>query len=118
MNSTTTQYNPTQISDFLHTFQKLHLANRGDILQVTFPSKVTKHELKADGVEPILINDIFHYCDVINSVKGFATVFSGACVMAAAIRQDRDRPSIHCLVTRPFYNVGFFIFPNVRYHVA
>lgn len=118
MNSTTTQYSPEQVGDFLRIFQKLHLAQRDDILQVEFPNKITKHAFSIDGVDQILVEDIFHYCDVINSVKGFATVFSGACVMASAIRQDRDRPSIHCLVTRQFYNVGFFVFPNVRYHVA
>lgn len=118
MNSTTTQYSPEQISDFLHVFQRFHVASTKDILQATFPNKFTKHTMVISGVDPFLIEDIFHYCDVLHSVKGFATVFSGACVLASAIRQDRDRPSIHCLVNRQFYNVGFFIFPNVRYHVV
>lgn len=118
MNSTTTQYSYEDISNFLQTFQKLHQANIKDILQATFPNKFTKHTMAISGVENILIEDIFHYCDVLHSVKGFATVFSGACVLASAVRQDRDRPSIHCLVTRQFHNVGFFLFPNVRYHVA
>lgn len=118
MNSTTTNYGIEHLGEFLHTFQKFHRAERKDIIQVAFPNKITKHEIPIPGVDKIMINDIFHYCDVINSVKGFATVFSGACVLASAIRQNRDRPSIHCLVTKQFYNVGFFIFPNVRYHVS
>lgn len=116
--STTTQYTSEQISGFLQIFQKLHGAEAKDMLQVTFPDKFSKHSFSINGVDTILANDIFHYCDMIHSVKGFATVFSGACVMASAIRQDRDRPSIFCLVERQYYNVGFFAFPNVRYYVV
>ena len=41
------------------------------------------------------VQSIFHMCDIIYSCKIFLCLFSGASVLASAIKQDTDRPHIH-----------------------
>jgi len=117
LSSTTTNYPAEVIGNFIQIFQKLHVANASDFLQVRFRNKVSQSQLMINGVEETVVDDIFQYCDIIQSARAICTVFSGACVLASAIRQFADRPSIYCLVRRDFYNTGAYIFPNVRYHV-
>lgn len=117
LSSTTTNYPMEIIVDFIKKFQLLHMVNVKDLLQVVFKKNVSKNTLRISGIDDILVDDIFHYCDIIHSAKAICTVFSGGCVLASSIRQFSDRPGIYCLVRNDFYNTGAYIFSNVRYHV-
>jgi hypothetical protein len=65
--------------------------------------------------ESYTINTIFDMCDALYSCKAFIGLFSGASVLAAALKQDRQSPKLHifkpsCVPPPPFYE-----FKNVLY---
>ena len=56
--------------------------------------------------------NIFDYCDAISCAYGFITLFSGASVLASAIRQDEETPMIYVL---KHTTDGIYIFDNIHY---
>ena len=57
-------------------------------------NKIANHAVDLD-CETYTINSIFDMCDAIYSCKVFATVMSGAAVLASAIKKDRDAPHLY-----------------------
>jgi hypothetical protein len=66
------------------------------------------------------INNIYEYCDALNSCKNFLTLTSGAHVMASAIKNNNSRPNITCWIPwnkkSDEEEKGYYCFPNVKYY--
>lgn len=66
------------------------------------------------------INNIYEYCDALNSCKNFLTLTSGAHVMASAIKNNNSTPNIICWIPwnkkSDEEEKGFYCFPNVKYY--
>ncbi len=91
--------------------------NGDDLNQVVFSNAVAGSHLSIGGLKTIIVNNIFHYCDLINSCKAFITVHSGAMSLAAAIRGERLTPFIHSFATTKQFNWKDYIYHNVDYFV-
>jgi hypothetical protein len=89
-----------------------------DCVQIAFSQKIAEHEASRFDGGTYRIRDIFEYCDIIASCRAVITVFSGAAVLAATIKRDRERPLIHCLSNRNQYNRKFYVFGNVEYTIV
>lgn len=88
-------------------------------LQVGFePTAKITNISKVSGVDTILLQGLYHYCDVLYSCRAFFTVLSGAHVLATAIRSDRPTPNINCLISKHDFNQRLITFPGVEYFVA
>jgi hypothetical protein len=63
----------------------------------------------------IVLDNIYHYCDIIYSCKVYTCLFSGCSVLASAIKQHNTSPDIHC-----FHNKysDIYIFNNITYHIT
>lgn len=79
------------------------------------PSKITDRNAELlSRFKPFYIDSLLHYCHVLNSVKRFVTVLSGANTLASAIKQEEglqiDTVIWHWLP-------GTYHFDNINYHV-
>ena len=67
----------------------------------------------------INVNNIYEYCDIINSCKNYLTSNSGAHSLASAIKQDKQSPTIMCWNHwenwPECYEKGYYYYPNVNY---
>lgn len=67
----------------------------------------------------IMINNIFDYCDFINSAFGFVGLNSGASHLTSAIKQEHGDLKSICIIPEDWYNMqkqkGIFLFDNVEY---
>lgn len=99
-----------------YIFQRFHYPLE-DCRIVGFRNRVAGSPVMIDGVELISVDNIFEYCDILNSCKAFVTVHSGAMSLAAAIRGERSEPFIHSYATTTQYNWRNYIYHNVDYFV-
>lgn len=107
--------------------KKIYLQIRSQYKNKTFLKVIFKndilsknhnlYDLECDGT--IMINDIFHYCDVMNSAFGFVGLNSGAMNLTSAIKQDSHNLISLCIIPEDWYNMqkqkGIFIFDNIEY---
>jgi hypothetical protein len=78
------------------------------------PSKINDvNAILLKKFQPFPIDSLLHYCHVLNSVKNFVTVLSGANVLASAIKQDRDK-QIDTIIWD--WLKGTYYFENINYH--
>ena len=72
-----------------------------------------------DVESEVYIKNIFHYCDLMNSVYGIVTLYSGQMVLASAIKSQNPNLKIWCITPPKTYEVHNltpgFIFENVEY---
>lgn len=61
------------------------------------------------------IKSIYDLCDVIYSCKVFLCLFSGASVLASAIKQDTSSPDIYCFHDSKYTDTRSYKFNNVTY---
>lgn len=66
------------------------------------------------GYEKYFINDIFHYCDVINSCKNYITLHSGGASLASAIGKRNTYVIMNDDLIET-YNKNRFIYDNQNY---
>ena len=64
--------------------------------------------------EAHIVHSIYELCDAMYSCKVFLTVFSGASVLASAIKQDAATPEIYCFHTPDRYPPDY-MFKNIKY---
>jgi hypothetical protein len=58
---------------------------------------ISNRNLESLQCNTYIIDNIFQYCDVINSCKIFISVPSGCSNLASSIKQDREFPIIYCI---------------------
>ena len=72
-----------------------------------------------DVESKVYIKNIFHYCDLMNSVYGIVTLYSGQMVLASAIKSQNPNLKIWCITPPKTYEIHNltpgFIFENVEY---
>ena len=77
-----------------------------------------------DVDETILLDDIFHYCDLMNSAYGLCCFWSGSMVLGTAIQRTNKDLVILCIASPSVYNsdrtqdLGIFYFDFVDYIVT
>lgn len=60
------------------------------------------------------IEDIYHFCDVLHSCKVLVCGFSGALVLASALKQDNPTPEVYSFYSGDSMPSGY-IFKNIPY---
>mgnify|MGYP001810084150 CR=1 FL=1 len=119
VNSTSIGFSNENISSYLFQMFEWYKLDREKSLQITLESGAyVKNIFRIDGIDPIQLSNLYHYCDVIYSCRAFVTVHSGAHCLAAALRHDPSRKIVTCLVSRDFYNARMAIFPGIEYFVV
>ena len=74
--------------------------------------------------DTILIDDIFHYCDLMNSAYGVCCFYSGSMALAAAMQRCNEELKILCITSPSVYysertqKQGIFYFDYVDYIVT
>lgn len=68
------------------------------------------NEIITGKINYIDVNNIFDFCNVIKNCKKFICTHSGCHVLASAIRKD-----LTCLIPTQYYNMKYFVFPEVEY---
>lgn len=67
----------------------------------------------------IEINNIFEYCDIINSCAVFVSLMSGCSVLASAIKKDNLFPEIYTFHHTPLLTVGsIYKFKNINWNYS
>lgn len=77
--------------------------------------KIGNKETSYFNHDTYIIKSIYDLCDVIYSCKVFVCLFSGAAVLASAIKQDASSPEIYCFHHPNFINNPVYKFNNIRY---
>ena len=84
-------------------------------------SSVKKPNLSIAGyeVKELNINSIYHYVDLIASCKAILTIYSGAAVLASAVKKYNENLEVVTFITNQNYthemkNVGY-LFTNIKY---
>jgi len=69
--------------------------------------------IKKTKNDPIFINNIYEYCDLINSCVKSIFFNSGANSLSSAIKQDKTKPEINTISFKRYYNT--YIYDNIEY---
>jgi hypothetical protein len=85
---------------------------RREWLEVEFGGQVSVHHLSLGG-DRVRADSIFDYCDLIASCYGLVTVYSGASVLASALKQDAGVPNV--FVIKHSRDGGGYVFDNLTY---
>jgi hypothetical protein len=89
-----------------------------DLMQIVFPNPVaTKNTFIINDLEKITVNNLFYYCDALNSAYAFITVNSGAQSLAVAIKNFDSNLLIHSYALPIHYNWRNYIYNDVEYYV-
>lgn len=72
-------------------------------LKITFKN-IKNRDLQSLTCDEYIINNIYEYCDVINSCKIFVSPPSGNYCLASSIKQDREFPLIYCFNDQNIFN--------------
>lgn len=64
--------------------------------------------------KPFIVDSLEHYCHLLNNIKKFVTVLSGANVLASAIKQDRELQRDAIIWD---WLAGSYYFENINYHL-
>ena len=75
---------------------------------------IKNREIPSLNHEAHIIHSIYDLCDAMYSCKVFLTVFSGASVLASAVKQDATSPVIYCFHTPDRYPPDY-MFKNIKY---
>ena len=117
--SVSTHYEPQLIREYVSYTARTFGYAAQDILQVGFRTAVaTQGQFRLEPYGEHVLSSIFEYCDLIASCRALITVFSGAAVLASAIKGRGRQPMIHCVLNRNQYNRKFYVFDNAEYTVV
>lgn len=79
------------------------------------PDKITDRNAELlSRFKPLEVDSLLHYCNILNSVKRFVTVLSGANTLASAIKQEG---SLQIDTVIWHWLPGTYHFDNINYHV-
>ena len=80
------------------------------------PSKINDiNSILLKKFKPFPIDSLLHYCHVLNNIKRFVTVLSGANALASAIKQDGEL-QIDTIIWD--WLKGTYYFENINYHTV
>ena len=128
LSSVTINHNNTGYGYDLNEVDKIYYA-----LRKSYPDKKfvgvrfkgvnsNQHHPKVD--EEVVLDNIFHYCHLINSSYGICCFYSGAMALAAAIQRSNELLKIYCITPPSVYysdrtqKQGIFYFDYVDYLVT
>jgi hypothetical protein len=106
-------YDPTSIStnpsdtNIENTFQSIIDKHPGLKVKKIVFSRINNRGLPSFNHEPYVIQTIYDMCDAIYSCKVFLTVFSGAAVLASALKQDNPTPLIYSIHPPEQTSIGY-----------
>jgi len=110
-----------KVKNHISEYIKKNNISSEDIKVIGFKNISKNHNIdKFPDYNVFYINNIYEYCDLLNSCKNFLTLSSGGHSLAAAIKKDKNRPNIICW--NPWYKKsneeekGFYNYPNVKYY--
>jgi hypothetical protein len=122
---------PNHVREYVKTYTISSVMNlmsnifpNRDLLQIKYQNNlkgdefVAKDNITLPGIDTHIINNIFEYCDSIYSCYGFICLFSGASVLASAIKQNENQPLIY-VFQYPGFGSGYwhstYFFDNITY---
>ena len=62
------------------------------------------------------INDIYEYCNIINSCSDFICIYSGGAVLGSAIKCNNEYPKIHCMHSKQIIENNLYYFDNITFY--
>ncbi len=120
LNSVTIKYDQSKLHGILKGLKKDFINQ--DFLWIEFCTNFQEFEQnnhKNIFCNTIQVKNIFHYCDIINSLYGFISFCSGSSHLSSAIKGDLGRLESICLIDEEVYNYqykkGIYLFDNINY---
>jgi hypothetical protein len=110
--------------EYLQKYINEYLINNNinfETIKIIGFKKLKKNEniLYFPNYDVLYIEDIYEYCDIINSCKNYLTSNSGAHSLASAIKQQNETPNIVCWNHwenwPECFEKGYYYYPNVKY---
>jgi hypothetical protein len=111
------KHNPEETKQYIESvFENYHYDFK-DAVQIEFTNQISNDHIdyRIVGMRRLPVENIFEYCDILNSCRALLTVHSGAHSLAVAIRGHRSRPTIHCWCPAGEFNARRHVFDNVEY---
>ena len=120
LNSLTVQYNQKKATEVLESIKKDYPSK--DFLFIKFKKNFQAkiEEVNSDIYNKnLLIENIFHYCDLIYSLYGFISFCSGSSHLSSAIKGESGKLESICLIDEEVYKYqkdrGIYLFENIKY---
>jgi len=114
-------YDLTKVKD---TYDEVRKNTDKRFVGIRFKEDVRSNKFYPPVDDTIVLEDIFHYCDLLNSVKEILCFFSGSMVLATAIQRYNPELKIKCVIPPSVYyndrtqKTGIFYFDYVEYLVT